>query len=330
MKREELERMARACGFAKMGVCGVGAFSRARERVAAEPPLAERRQLRFDPAQTCPWATSLLVLLWPYHPAPMPRGGQVFIDSYYEASNAAYHAARKLEEQLREAGCAAQANVSFPAKEAAVRAGLGVIGRSSLLITPEYGTRVVIILLATDALTAGETGQGDAETDEGCLGCGRCVRACPVGALGEHGMCHPERCLRNFMMEGVVVPEDMRALMGMKLLGCDACQRACPMQTLPEKAPSVSIALDELMTEDDGAFSRTVAGLAAKIGKNVARPQRVRAQAALLAGNRGNLADIPALRRWAQSDAPAVRAHATWAIDRIAVRSGLDQNDKKR
>lgn len=328
MKREELERMARACGFAKMGVCGVSAFSRAHERVASEPPLAERRQLRFDPGQTCPWATSLLVLLWPYHPAPMPQDGRVFIDSYYEASNAAYHAARRLEEQLREAGCAAQANVSFPAKEAAVRAGLGVIGRSSLLITPEYGTRVVIILMATDALTADEA--GDAGLDERCLGCGRCVRACPVGALDEHGMHHPERCLRNFMMEGVVVPEDVRPLMGMKLLGCDACQSACPMQTLPEQAPTVSIALGELMTADDSAFSKVVAGLAEKIGKNVARSQRVRAQAALLSGNRGNPADIPVLRRWAQSDASAVRAHAMWAIDRIAARTGLDQNDKKR
>lgn len=327
MDREGIERLARACGFARMGVCGVGGFAGARARVAAQPPLAERRQLRFDPAQECPWATALLVLLWPYAPAALPQGDGVFIDSYYAASNAAYHAARRLEELLRGEGCRAQANVPFPAKEAAVRAGLGVIGKSSLLITPEYGTRVVIILLATDALCAG-TDLPEAQAS--CLGCGRCARACPTGAIGADGMTHPEKCLRNFMMEGAVVPEEVRPLMGMKLLGCDACQRACPLQTMTDASQPVTLSLGELVTTDDAAFSGAVSRLAGQIGKNVARPQRVRAQAALLCGNRGRAEDLPVLLRWAQSDSPAVRAHAGWAIARIRAQSGLDPNGKKR
>ena len=327
MDRKALERLAHACGFARMGVCGVGEFGDARERVAAQPPLAERRQLRFDPAQECPWATALLVLLWPYAPAALPQGDGVFIDSYYAASNAAYHAARSLEERLRGEGLRAQANIPFPAKEAAVRAGLGVIGGSSLLITPEYGTRVVIILMATDALCAGEDEPAERAS---CLGCGRCAKACPTGAIDAGGMRHPERCLRNFMMEGIVVPEEIRPLMGMKLLGCDACQRACPMQTLPEEAHPVPLSLDELVTQDDVAFSGAVSRLAGQIGKNVARPQRVRAQAALLCGNRGRAEDLPVLLHWAQSDSPAVRAHAAWAAMRIRTQSGLDPNDKKR
>ena len=63
MDREALARMARECGFAKLGVCGVEPFADARERVASQPPLSERRQLRFDPALECPWATALLVML---------------------------------------------------------------------------------------------------------------------------------------------------------------------------------------------------------------------------------------------------------------------------
>ena len=124
MDKETIAHMARSCGFAKLGVCGVGEFSDARARVGAQPPLSERRQLRFDPGQECPWATALIVLLWPYAPAPLPQGNGVFIDSYYAASNAAYPAARRLEDMLRDTGCRAQANIAFPAKEAAVRAGL--------------------------------------------------------------------------------------------------------------------------------------------------------------------------------------------------------------
>lgn len=322
-----MERLVRDRGFAKLGVCGVGEFAGARARVAAQPPLAERRQLRFDPAAECPWATALLVLLWPYAPAALPRGDGVFIDSYYAASNAAYHAARRLEELLHGEGFRAQANVPFPAKEAAVRAGLGVIGRSSLLITPEYGTRVVIILMATDALCAGEDEPAEQAS---CLSCGRCARACPTGAISADGMTHPEKCLRNFMMEGVVVPEEVRPLMGMKLLGCDACQRACPMQTLPEAPQPVPLSLGELVTVDDAAFSGAVSRLAGQIGKNVARPQRLRAQAALLCGNRGLAENLPVLMRWAQSDAPAVCEHSRWAIARIRAQSGLDPNGKKR
>ena len=327
MDREALARMARECGFAKLGVCGVEPFADARERVASQPPLSERRQLRFDPALECPWATALLVMLWPYAPAPLPHGDEVFIDSYYAASNAAYHAAKRMEDALRGTGCRAQANISFPAKEAAVRAGLGVIGRSSLLITPEYGTRVVIILIATDAIDAGADGSSP---ESECLGCGRCAKACPTGAIDAGGMRHPERCLRNFMMEGVVVPEEARALMGMKLLGCDACQRACPMQTLPEAPPPVPLTLSELVVPDDAAFSAAVSRLAVQSGKNVARPQRVRAQAALLCGNRAERNALPALHQWAQSDIPSVREHARWAIARINARAALDPDEKKR
>ena len=328
MSIEIIGRMARACGFSKLGVCGVSAFARARDRVNAQPPLSERRQLRFEPGLECPWATALLVLLWPYAPAAVPEGSGVFIDSYYAASNAAYHAARELEKAMQGRGWRAQANVSFPAKEAAVRAGLGIIGRSSLLITPEYGTRVVIILMATDAVAAPDGDNGPERAS--CADCGRCRLACPTGAIDGDGMSHPERCLRNYMMEGIAVPEHTRPLMGMKLLGCDACQRVCPMQTLPEEPQSVCLTLEELVTQDDAAFSRAVARLAGCIGKNVARPQRVRAQAALLAGNRGLAGDLPVLERWAQSEMPVVREHARWAIRRITATPGLDRSDEKR
>ena len=96
MDREALARMARECGFAKLGVCSVEPFDDVKKIVADHPPLSERRQLRFDPALEFPWATALLVLLRPYAPAPLPRGDEVFIDSYYAASNAAYHASKRM------------------------------------------------------------------------------------------------------------------------------------------------------------------------------------------------------------------------------------------
>ena len=308
-----LRRWALEAGFGALALCPAEGFEAALLRVQSQAELPERRQLRFFPRSELPWARSLAVLLWPYAPAALPGEGEVFVDSYYRASNAAYHAARELEARLCDAGVCAQANVPYPAREAAVRAGLGVIGQNGLLISPQFGTRTVIILIATD-LPAPESGR---EGEPGsCLRCGRCARACPGGAIDDQGMSHPERCLRNFMMEGTVVPEPMRARMGARLLGCDICQRVCPMQPAAEQEPC-GVSLASLVTGDEARFSQAVRGLAQVIGKNVARPQRLRAQAALLSANLKRTQDIPVLREWALSPFEAVRVHASWALARL-------------
>ena len=112
-------------------------------------------------------------------------------------------------------------------------------------------------------------------------------RMLATGAIDEEGMTHPERCLRNYMMEGIVIPDEIRTKMGMRLIGCDICQRACPMQDVDTRPESTQFQLSDFVTNDSQAFSRSIALLAQEIGRNIARPQRVRAQAAILAGKQG-------------------------------------------
>ena len=306
---------AKELGFAEAGFCRPDPFTYAQKIVASQESLSERRQLRFSPTEDFPQAKSIAVLLWPYIQAQLPeQEGIVFVDSYYAASNAAYHAAKALEERMLASGCFAKANVSYPAKEAAIRAGMGVIGRNSLLITPAYGSRVVIILMVTGI----EIPCLPIDSSVGsCAECGRCTKACPVGAIDDKGMTHPQRCLRNFMMEGVVVPEQIRSKIGMRMIGCDICQRVCPMQPEGKQQTGQQFSLREFLTEDPAAFSNAVASLAHEIGRNTARPQRVRAQAALLAGNSKDKSYLPILRSWARMSFEAVRQHALWAIEQI-------------
>ena len=254
MEFAKLAEMATQLGFAKIGACSTSAFEAQKELVDSQPTLKERAQLRFAPQEDDPQSSALVVMLWPYAPVPLPaQENEVFVDSYYAASNAAYHAAKRLEEDLENKGYLARANVSYPAKAAAVRAGLGVIGHNGLLITPEYGTRVVIILMLTDAVEA-DVLRDSAEVGS-CLQCRRCAAACSSGAIDAKGMSHPERCLRNFMMEGVVVPEESREAMGMRLIGCDQCQRVCPMQKTAEQPRETAYVLDALMTAEPAQFS---------------------------------------------------------------------------
>jgi epoxyqueuosine reductase QueG len=67
--------------------------------------------------------------------------------------------------------------VSF--KHAAEAAGLGRIGRSSLLITEAFGPRVRLALLLT---TAELPSTAEAKADR-CAGCGVCIERCPAGAI---------------------------------------------------------------------------------------------------------------------------------------------------
>lgn len=70
-------------------------------------------------------------------------------------------------------------NGRYSHKKAARLAGLGGIGKNSLFIHKDYGTRVRLGTLFTDCSL-----QGEGELKENlCLGCDACVKACPSGAI---------------------------------------------------------------------------------------------------------------------------------------------------
>jgi len=66
----------------------------------------------------------------------------------------------------------------FPSKTAATRAGLGWIGKTALLVTPEFGSAVRLGTVFTDLRLPG----GRAIVDGRCGRCRACVDACPAGA----------------------------------------------------------------------------------------------------------------------------------------------------
>jgi epoxyqueuosine reductase len=66
----------------------------------------------------------------------------------------------------------------FPSKTAATRAGLGWIGKTALLVTPEFGSAVRLGTVFTDL----QLPAGRAIADSRCGRCRACVDACPAGA----------------------------------------------------------------------------------------------------------------------------------------------------
>lgn len=118
-----------------------------------------------------------------------------------------------------------QHSLSF--KKAGVLAGLGAFGKSQLLIHPEWGPWMRMRAVTTDAPLAPD------EPVEfwPCEGCGRCIEACPPGALSEDGIDGDVCC-------GVVGNVDAPSVIGLSALGkvnCEECMRACPVGEAPPR-----------------------------------------------------------------------------------------------
>lgn len=72
-------------------------------------------------------------------------------------------------------------------KHVAATGGLGTIGKSSLLITKDYGPRVFLSAVVTGRKQEGKS-EAAADTVDYCIGCGLCAKNCPGDAFGPDGV----------------------------------------------------------------------------------------------------------------------------------------------
>ncbi len=101
--------------------------------------------------------------------------------------------------------------------DAAARAGLGVIGKNHLLITPDYASFVFLGEIVTDAVL--ETTPREIHL---CEDCGACMRVCPAKTCGG--------CLSALTQKkGELTEAEQAAIVSHgSVWGCDLCQTACP------------------------------------------------------------------------------------------------------
>lgn len=111
-------------------------------------------------------------------------------------------------------------------REHAARAGLGWIGKHTLLIHPRRGSYFFLGGIAT-SLELPSLPERRSEPDH-CGTCTRCIDACPTRAITPHSV-DASRCISYLTIEhrGVIEPE-LHAPMGEWLYGCDVCQEVCP------------------------------------------------------------------------------------------------------
>jgi epoxyqueuosine reductase len=120
-------------------------------------------------------------------------------------------------------------------RDAALSAGLGILGDSGLLINEKYGTYVFIADVVSD-ISPEELGEsGAAHPHAHCISCGACKRACPTGVLrGESLDCLSAITQRKGELSDSEV-EMMRKFN--TVWGCDLCQSSCPYNKEPQITP---------------------------------------------------------------------------------------------
>lgn len=246
---------AREAGFDLCGIAGVRNFDAEREFFESWQArgydsglgyLRRNVEKRFSPELLVPGARSVIVCAVSYKNEISPGYGDCAcpkIASY--ALTADYHdtirdmlrqmAARLGEECGELGGFGALGWRAFTdsapvlEKRWAVEAGLGFIGRNSLLVTPDYGSFVLLGELITDA----EVDEYDTPFEgAGCGECRRCVDACPNSALTPAGL-DTGRCISRATTSALPVEAGIAEKVGSLplhgwMFGCDECQSACP------------------------------------------------------------------------------------------------------
>ncbi len=105
-------------------------------------------------------------------------------------------------------------------------AGIGWIGRNSLIVNPQLGSFMVLgALVLTEEC---DTYSTPYEVD-GCVGCSRCLLRCPTGAINPNRSINTTLCISNRTVEQGSDGEDFDTHGW--VFGCDECQTCCPHNT---------------------------------------------------------------------------------------------------
>ncbi len=208
-------------------------------------------------------------------------------------------------------------------RELAARAGLGFVGRNTLLVTPTFGS----LLFLGEILTSLEL-EPDPPLDDQAIGCGacrRCLEACPTRAFPAPYTLDSRRCIAYLTIEHRgSIPEDLRPLMKNWIFGCDECQTVCPwvkqfsrpgrtrfLRADPEVAAP---RLTDLLVLDAAEFRARFRGTPVLRTKRSGLLRNV----CVALGNSGDRSAMPALEKVLTDPEPLIREHAAWALAQLA------------
>lgn len=308
LTREAVLARVRELGFLDGGVADLGPnrYGEALDRWLAAGYAGTMRYLhrqaakRRRPAEVVPGAVRAVVVLDNYYPGPDPAPAGGFQIAKY-ARGRDYHL--EMTERLDRLAAflvAGGARVArpfvdagpVPERELARRAGLGWIGKNTMLLRPRDGSFFFIGCVLTDLALEPSPAF---ETDH-CGTCTRCLDACPTAAFPAPRVLDATRCISYLTIEWKgPIPDGLVPRLGGWAFGCDICNDVCPWNERFARPTAIDAYRDRQAVDghDAGQFDRmTDAEFAARFGDTpLERPglegmrRNVRAALASLAGS---------------------------------------------
>ncbi len=246
LNSEEVKRLALAVGFDDCGIARADALT------DDEYPLHEwlRRgwhgdldymernaDKRMDPRLLVPGAKSVICCVSAY-PPPDNIGGTAAYARTREYHKDIKQMLFSLRERLGIDGKCCCDTVPISDKHWAARAGLGWIGRHTLLVTKRWGSWVNLgEIVTTEECSEYSDCSEKSEYSDFCAKCNRCVAACPNRALASEGpsMLNVTRCTSYYTTHrNRPLPPDVETHGYTQ--GCDLCQLACPFNRQQSRA----------------------------------------------------------------------------------------------
>ncbi|MEC5317533.1 tRNA epoxyqueuosine(34) reductase QueG [Brenneria populi subsp. brevivirga] len=210
----------------------------------------------------------------------------------------------------------------------AAKAGLGWVGKHSLLLNREAGSWFFLGELLIDLPLPVDQPQ-----EEQCGRCVACMTTCPTGAIVEPYTVDARRCISylTIELEGPI-PEEFRPLMGNRIYGCDDCQLICPWNRFSQLtdesdfSPRAALHTPELLDLfrwSEEKFLRITEGSAIRrIGH-----ERWLRNIAVALGNAPYQEQIVLALRTRLGESALLDEHIQWAIEQQMTRRSAQQID---
>lgn len=204
-------------------------------------------------------------------------------------------------------------------RDFARRAGLGWIGKNTLLIHKGRGSYLFLGAL----LTSLELEPDPPHLNNHCGTCTACLQACPTGAFPAPGVLDARRCISYLTIEHrSAIPLELREPIGDWIFGCDICQEVCPWNRKPRSGWESAFPHDASLESLD---ARAITGMTEQEYRErfrhtaISRAKRngLRRNALIVLGNTGTPECLDVVVAACADNDPVIRETAEWAREQI-------------
>lgn len=238
-------------GASDAGVCRARIYDEISEYMKKTVDFSESDyRKRIDPFLIMPSAKSVIVFVVSYKSELSGNiSSYAYGRDYHAVTREIADAAIKILEKNGYCGKSFSDTGDLCDRHLAYLAGLGFLGKNHMLIHPKFGSFIFIGYILTDCPL-----KEDSPLSGSCINCGKCIDACPSGALSDNDF---SKCLSHLTQKkGELSETEKKLIKNSELIwGCDICQKVCPYNKNAPNAANPAFCNDLITELDIGEMS---------------------------------------------------------------------------